>query len=234
MKKVYLSLATFLVIQFSFATIHEVQVANFQFTPANINVSVGDTVKWTWIEGSHTTTSVTIPAGAATWDNPMTSGSTTFLYKVTVAGLYNYKCIPHAAFGMLGTINASGILPVTFSAFNISAEKSNAASILWSTATEQNTDHFEIMRSTNGKTFTKIGAVSAAGNSSTIHNYSYIDKTIAATERFIYYSLSIVDKDGLRTFSDIKMFTNLNGKTKLIVSLSPNPVSRQETFNASV
>jgi plastocyanin len=34
------------------ATIHTVQVANFQFTPASINtVSVGDTVRWIWVRG---------------------------------------------------------------------------------------------------------------------------------------------------------------------------------------
>src|SRR3954454_16888757 len=39
------------------ATIHTVTIANFAFNPSNIsNVIVGDTVKWVWGDGSHTTT----------------------------------------------------------------------------------------------------------------------------------------------------------------------------------
>ena len=40
----------------SFSTTFNVTAANFAFSPANINVTVGDTVKWTRIDGSHTTT----------------------------------------------------------------------------------------------------------------------------------------------------------------------------------
>ena len=52
---------------------HVIHVGSFYFTPGNLNVNVGDTVRWVWDNGSHTTTSTTIPAGAATWDSPMTS-----------------------------------------------------------------------------------------------------------------------------------------------------------------
>ena len=78
--------------------------SNF-FTPANASVNVGDTVKWQWIGGNHNTTSSTIPGGAAPWAAPMNSGSTTFIYKVTVAGNYNYTCTFHP--GMNGLITAS-------------------------------------------------------------------------------------------------------------------------------
>ena len=40
----------------SFATTHNVAVSNFQFTPTNLNVAVGDTIKWNWVSGGHTTT----------------------------------------------------------------------------------------------------------------------------------------------------------------------------------
>lgn len=83
-----------------------ITVSSFQFTPSNVSVSVGDTVKWQWIDGSHTTTSLTIPSGAASWDSPMTSGNPTFLYPVTVAGTYNYQCTPHSGV-MTGTFTAT-------------------------------------------------------------------------------------------------------------------------------
>ena len=89
------------------ATVHQVQVSNFQFTPASLNVTVGDTIKWVWVSGSHTTTSTTIPGGAVSWDQPISSTSTTFSYPVTVAGTFNYQCTPHAAMGMTATFTAS-------------------------------------------------------------------------------------------------------------------------------
>jgi plastocyanin len=95
-----------------YATMHLVTVANFSFTPDNINnVRIGDTVRWVWESGTHTTTSTTIPAGALPWDNPITSVNTTFDYIPAVSGVYNYKCTPHAAMGMLGSftvLNTTG------------------------------------------------------------------------------------------------------------------------------
>lgn len=91
------------------AAIHEVMVSSNQFSPNSLNVNVGDTVRFIWMNGNHTTTSVSIPVGAAPWDSPMTSAVTQFDYKVTVAGSYGYKCTPHAFGGMVGSFTASTI-----------------------------------------------------------------------------------------------------------------------------
>lgn len=80
------------------------------FSPDNVSVQVGDTVRWVWTSGSHTTTSATIPVGAAAWDSQLTSSVTQFDYKVTTEGLYNYVCTPHAAIGMIGTFTATATL----------------------------------------------------------------------------------------------------------------------------
>jgi plastocyanin len=225
MKKIFTLLVTLLVFKISFATTHEVQVANFQFTPANVNVTVGDTVKWIWVDGFHTTTSTTVPNGAATWDQSINSNSTTFSYKVTVEGAYSYLCNIHPT-QMLGTITASGTMPVVLSDFAITSTKANTALISWITATEQNTDRFEIMRSTNGSNFEKIATVAAKGNTSTVSRYSYTDNAVPGNYQYLYYYLSIVDKDGKKSLSSIALFKNINGSPKLIVSLSPNPISR--------
>jgi plastocyanin len=225
MKKIFTLFAALLIFKMSFATIHEVSVSDFQFSPANINVIVGDTVKWTWVSGFHTTSSTGVPGGAATWDANINSTSTTFSYKVTVAGAYTYQCNIHPT-QMQGTINASNAMPVVLSSFVISPMKTNGALLSWVTAIEQNTDHFEIMRSTNGSNFENIGSVAAKGNSATATNYSFTDNGVPNNYRYIYYYLSIVDKDGRKTLSDIALFRNVNGSLKLIVSLSPNPISR--------
>lgn len=78
------------------ATVWEIGVRNLEFVNSPDFVNVGDTMKWTWESGSHTTTSVVVPLGAATWDSPITQSNQTFIYVVTVAGAYSYICIPHS------------------------------------------------------------------------------------------------------------------------------------------
>jgi len=91
----------------TFAVTHTVTVGNYYFNPTSLNVEVGDIVKWVWVEGSHTTTSTSVPAGAASWDSPLNSGNQTYSYTVTTAGNYDYKCTPHAGMGMVGSFVAT-------------------------------------------------------------------------------------------------------------------------------
>jgi len=105
------------------ATIHTVTVANFAFSPSVLNINSGDTVKWVWVSGTHTTTSTSVPAGATTWDNPMTSSSTQFEIQLTVVGTYSYHCSMHPT-TMLGTINvatAQGLTEIKSSTFSVNA-----------------------------------------------------------------------------------------------------------------
>jgi plastocyanin len=86
------------------AAIHTITVQDYIFTPASIaNVKVGDTIHWDWLGGIHTTTSTTIPTGAAPWDHPMTSTSTSFEYIPTLPGVYNYHCSIHFSMGMIAS-----------------------------------------------------------------------------------------------------------------------------------
>ena len=94
-----------------FSVKHVVLVGNYYFNPSSLNVSVGDTMRWVWSAGSHTTTSGVIPGGAATWDQPINSTNTVYEYPVTVAGTYNYVCTPHAAMGMIATFTATTFVP---------------------------------------------------------------------------------------------------------------------------
>ena len=103
----------------SFATTHTITAGaggGTSFAPSSgVTVSIGDTVKWVWVTGTHTTTSVTVPAGAATWSSNLNSGSTSFIYVPTVVGTYDYQCNFHASMGMTGTfsvINTTGVTPV--------------------------------------------------------------------------------------------------------------------------
>ena len=87
----------------------------------------------------------------------------------------------------------------------------------WQTATETNTSHFNIQSSTNGKDFETVGSVNAKGAGT----YSFNDPLTIHDSRFtkLYYRLEIVDKDGSKTYSDIRELTMDNGR----LTISPNP-----------
>jgi plastocyanin len=89
-----------------------VTAGNLHFSPSDLTINAGDTIIWTWTEGSHTTTSTQIPVGAVAWDQGINSNSPVFMYSPAIAGSYNYVCSPHASMGMTGhftVINTSGI-----------------------------------------------------------------------------------------------------------------------------
>lgn len=109
MKRILLLLIFIASINFSNATIHVIRVenGNFQFTPQQLSIDLGDTVEWRKADFPtmmHTITSTDIPAGAAffnyIWQAP---ADTFFQYVPTVPGLYDYECTPHAQqFNMMG------------------------------------------------------------------------------------------------------------------------------------
>jgi plastocyanin len=113
MKKSTFSIFAILLISGTFlhlpllATKHTVLTGNYFFNPSSLNVIVGDTIKWQWVAGNHTTTSSSIPPGAATWDTVINIGNQFYEYKVTVAGTYNYVCTPHIAMGMIASFVAT-------------------------------------------------------------------------------------------------------------------------------
>ncbi|MEP6584351.1 MAG: cupredoxin domain-containing protein [Ginsengibacter sp.] len=222
MKKILLPILCLFYFQTQ-ATTWNVTVQNFQFSPANLNVKVGDVIHWVWANGTHTTTSLSVPGTAATWDQSITTGNKTFDYTVTATGSYSYQCDIHPA-QMQGTFTATSVTPVILSAFNISSAN-NKATLNWTTSMELNADHFSIRKSLDGSDFKEIAQIPAAGNSSLQKNYSYTDDKISSSTRYAYYALGIVDKDGKTELSPIKIFKNKTVATKLIISLSPNPIN---------
>ncbi len=222
MKKLLPALCCFIAIH-SHATTWNVNVEDFQFSPATLNVTVGDVVHFVWVNGTHTTTSVSVPSGASTWSAPIDASDPFFDVSVTKAGTYSYHCNFHFTLGMTATFTASGALPVTLSAFSINTINKNPQ-LLWSTSTEINADHFSIRRSTDGINFKEIGTVAASGTSSLPKQYSFTDNKLPAAVTWLYYELATIDKDGAVELSPIKMYKNSQAVPGLIISLSPNPV----------
>jgi plastocyanin len=86
---------------------HVISAGGTAFSPVSVSAKVGDTVKFIWSSGTHTTTSTSVPTGAATWNAPLTSTNTSFIYIITVAGTYNFQCNFHASMGMTGSFTTN-------------------------------------------------------------------------------------------------------------------------------
>ncbi|WP_188931944.1 SdrD B-like domain-containing protein [Dyadobacter endophyticus] len=110
-------------------------------------------------------------------------------------------------------------LPVTLISFEAKA-LDHGALLTWSTATETNSDRFEIERSANGKAWTEVGAVRSHGESTTIKAYDFTDPAPLSGDSF--YRLRMIDSD--LTFSYSRIRHVFYGATQL-VTVYPNPVS---------
>ncbi len=95
-------------------------------------------------------------------------------------------------FGGFGQGNGSP-LPVELTSFAASCEE-DVVTLSWSTASEQNSSHFDVEKSTDGENWRVIGTVLAAGNSTQDINYSFIDDEKSNGQN--YYRLNQVDIDG--------------------------------------
>lgn len=71
----------------------------------------------------------------------------------------------------------------------------------WITASEQNTNRFEIQRSANATDWNSIGQMAAAGNSNTQRIYDFTDNLPLFGGN--YYRLKIIDNDGSFNYSNV-------------------------------
>jgi hypothetical protein len=98
-------------------------------------------------------------------------------------------------------------LPVELIDFNvIKHEKFNY--IFWTTATETNTSHFVLERSTDMENFIQIAQITASGNSNSPRNYSCADDH--PETGYSYYRLKIVDLNGEIQYGNVRMVFRQN------------------------
>jgi Repeat of unknown function (DUF5650)/Secretion system C-terminal sorting domain len=98
----------------------------------------------------------------------------------------------------------------------------NDAVLTWKTTGETNTQSFEVLRSTDGQSFTKVGTVAAINNPiDQTYNYTDAGAGLLKTSK-LYYRLKLVDKDGSYNNSLIVM---LHLSKNNHVTVYPNPVN---------
>lgn len=93
------------------ATEHVVTIDFLSFSPQNINIIAGDTVRW--INNSdffHTTTSGAGCVANGLWNLNLASGAQV-THTLNTPGTFPYFCIPHCGALMTGVINVEIIVP---------------------------------------------------------------------------------------------------------------------------
>jgi hypothetical protein len=107
-------------------------------------------------------------------------------------------------------------LPVTLVAFTGKPTNGNDVVLNWTTASEQNSDYFDIERSDNGVDFENIAKIYSHGNSNVIQNYSYTDNSVTTVAP--YYRLKSVDLNGSYQYSktiNVPLHLDANGENNV-------------------
>jgi hypothetical protein len=173
------------------------------------------------------------------------AGSYTLIDGVTSTG--SFALVQYSLNGgTFTTTPPNGVIPPTFDAAQgtvtltiasaLSAELTtlkgqiteNGNSLSWLTASEVNTDNFDVERSTDGLQFDKIGTVKAQGKAA---SYEFLDKgrPLSITT---YYRLKINDLDNKSSYSKV---ISLSPKGKgLTAKAFPNPAHDVLTVDIEV
>lgn len=81
-----------------------VRMVNFAFQPKFLTNRVGDTVIWT----NTTTTSHNTVSSNNVWASSLFTSPGKFSFTFNTPGVYGYRCVPHAGFGMVGIVYVQG------------------------------------------------------------------------------------------------------------------------------
>jgi carboxypeptidase T len=119
---------------------------------------------------------------------------------------------------LIKSTNTLITLGVHFTSFDGKILPNGTAELNWEAATDNQHDHFEIERSTDGQNFITLGLEDKL---STSNAYQFIDGSVQRGRN--YYRIKQLDKDGKATYSRIVNLYVDPGKTSF--SVFPNPTS---------
>ena len=164
--------------------------------------------------------------------NPITGDTLNYITPISGG---SYTCtVTYISGARVSSLPLNVVLPVTIITFKASPTPpkeglSEQVLLNWITASEINTSHFNIQRSADGISFTTIGNVNAKGAGA----YTFNDPITTQDSRFtkLYYRLQIVDKDGSKTYSEIRSVILTNDDSRFTVS--PNPAKSYVTITGN-
>ena len=130
--------------------------------------------------------------------------------------------------------NGGAIIPVELVSFDAQARAKNV-DVTWTTASEYRTDRFEVERAnltaTGESLFNRIADVKAAGNSSEVKNYGFVDSDVEFGKTYVY-RLRMVDLDGKSEFSEERIVEIAEDGIWLSEAM-PNPAINKVVFQYS-
>lgn len=132
------------------------------------------------------------------------------------------------------TVSQTSPLPVELTTFTATADGPAAVRLAWATASEQNSQAFEIERSLDGRAFARVGTVAAAGSSSA-RAYGFTDNQAPITpnpQASLYYRLKQVDQDGTFHYSPVRVVTLTNSLAHHLTAF-PNPAHGTATLTGA-
>ena len=120
-------------------------------------------------------------------------------------------------------------LPVELIAFTATAAGPATVRLAWATASEENSQAFDVERSLNGRNFAALGTVAAAGTSSSPRSYEYLDAKLPTGAALLYYRLKQVDQDGTSSYSVVRSVVPGPASADAGLALFPNPARAGRT-----
>lgn len=122
----------------------------------------------------------------------------------------------------IATFKTMYILPVSLLSFDATLIKDNKVELDWATASENNSDYFEVEHSRDGLVWVGFGRSDAAGSSATTLNYSFDDEN--PYMGVCFYRLKQVDRDGNVTVSKT-LILHIDEQPILPFKIYPNPAT---------
>lgn len=163
-------------------------------TPADLRVAKGNPNAWVDIGGVGTT----VPEG----DITSTINFTTF-----------------SRFALANKLGGSNPLPIELLTFD-AKPNNEIVDLNWTTASESNNDYFTIEKTLDGTNFEIVEKVNAAGNSTSVLNYS--TKDTHPYEGVSYYRLKQTDFNGAYTYSNL-VSVEFKANAEFSFNVYPNP-----------
>jgi Secretion system C-terminal sorting domain len=144
------------------------------------------------------------------WVSPLTvTAGQTFYLLVDAAQINNEGF----NFIVTGTAVIEEPLPLQITSFN-GNRQNNLNYLQWKTSNEINTKTFELERSTDGTSFSKIASLQSGGNGNNMYVYNDLFNSTAKT----FYRLKIIDLSGAANYSQIIW---IDSEVKSVIKIYP-------------
>ncbi len=135
------------------------------------------------------------------------------------AGGYFTLNVPNYTTNYVAKYTNPTATPVTLTTLTAKPTETQEVALAWQTATETNSSHFIIERSTDGKAFISIGKVKAIGTGANAYHFNDQKPPLG---KETYYRLKMIDKDGSFEYSKVVSVSLFTHHSPLI-TISPNP-----------